>query len=65
MRPTGVSGSLSVPGEADVFKVNYLYGAAGVMVLGIAGVVYFQKRAGKLIAERHDVALEIADTNFN
>lgn len=48
-----------------MFKVNWLYGAAGFVVVSLGAVVYFQTRASKLIKERHDVALEIADTNFN
>lgn len=51
--------------EEEVFKVNWLYGAAGFVVVSLGAVVYFQTRASKLIKERHDVALEIADTNFN
>jgi hypothetical protein len=51
--------------DDEVFKVNWLYGAAAFIGVGILAVVYFQTRASRLIKERHEVANEIADTNFN
>jgi len=64
-RPTVSVATAATDLEKEVFKVNWLYGAAGFMVVTLGAIVYFQTRASKLIKERHDVALEIADTNFN
>lgn len=63
-RPTVTSNSLSDTEENKVFKANYLYGAAALVVVALAGVAYFQTRASNLIKERHEVAQEIADTNY-
>ena len=63
VRPTAFTvQSESEPGK--VFRVNYLYGAAAVLVVGLAVMAFFQSRTSNLIKERHDVALEIADTNY-
>lgn len=64
-RPTVSVVTAATDLEKDVFKVNWLYGAAGFLVVTLGAIVFFQTRASKLIKERHDVALEIADTNFN
>jgi hypothetical protein len=50
--------------EEVVFKLYWLIGSLVVVVSGIAVLAFFQSRAGDLIKKRHEVALEIADTNY-
>lgn len=62
--PTSVAVTLSVSDDDDVFKESWLIGSiVGVAAL-LVGLACLQSRASSLIKERHEVALEIADTNF-
>jgi hypothetical protein len=63
-RPTTVAVAVSSIEDDKPIKMNILYGAAALFVVGVAAVTYFQKRASHLIKDRHEVALEIADTNY-
>lgn len=63
-RPTVSKVVSSASEEDDVFKKNVLYAAIAVVAVVMAGVIIFQKRASRLIKERHSVALEIADTYY-
>lgn len=47
--------------DDDEFHVKYIYGGAGIIVVGMAALMYMQGRASRLIKQRHSVVQEIQD----
>jgi hypothetical protein len=58
-RPTPVTKTASI--DDDEFHVEYVYGGAGLFVVGLAAFMYLQGRATRLIKERHTIVQEIEE----
>mmetsp|Transcript_23928 Transcript_23928/g.35127 ORF Transcript_23928/g.35127 Transcript_23928/m.35127 type:complete len:352 (-) Transcript_23928:162-1217(-) len=60
-KPTPFVASKAV--DEKEFHAKYIYGGGGIIIIGLAVLMYFQGKATTLIKQRHNVVMEIDEAN--